>query len=289
MNSAVKTMLNQRSPSTKEEVKNALKEIIQEIVLLALSRAKFFEHAAFYGGTALRLFYGLDRFSEDIDFSLLHQNPTFDLEKYCTFVKDELLLYGFKATVEKKAKKNVRQVDSAFVKANTLWHMIHVADRKFTRTGIHSNELLKVKFEVDIRPPAAAGYEVQFLYQPLPFSVKLYDPPSLFAGKMHAFLCRNIRGARVKGRDVYDVVWLTARDVPINRVHLENRMKQSGHLRESENISEQELRTKIRETAASMDYDAARQDVRIFLPDPRATDVWSVEFMDDVVKRIRFV
>ena len=289
MNSAVKTMLDQRSPSTKEEVKNALKEIIQEIVLLALSRAKFFEHAAFYGGTALRLFYGLDRFSEDIDFSLLHQDSTFDLGKYCTFVKDELLLYGFKATVEKKAKKIVSQIDSAFVKANTLRHMIHVVDQKFTRSGIHSDELLKVKFEVDIHPPAAAGYEVQFLYQPLPFSVKLYDPPSLFAGKMHAFLCRNIRRASVKGRDVYDVVWLTARDIPINKTHLEHRMMQSGHLKEDEHISEEQLRNKIRERAASIDYDAARQDVRVFLTDSRATDVWSAEFMDDVVKRIRFV
>lgn len=289
MNNAVKTMLDQRSPSTKEEVKNALKEIIQEIVLLALSRAKFFEHAAFYGGTALRLFYGLDRFSEDIDFSLLHQGSTFDLGKYCTFVKDELLLYGFKATVEKKAKKNVSQVDSAFVKANTLWHMIHVADRKFTRSGIHSDELLKVKFEVDIYPPPGAEYEVRFLYQPLPFSVKLYDPPSLFAGKMHAFLCRNIRGARVKGRDVYDVVWLTGRNIPINRTHLENRMKQSGHLKDDVNVSDEYLKKIIMEKATSIDYNAARQDVRVFLADPRAVDVWSADFMDDVVKRIRFV
>ncbi len=62
--------------------KNAMKEIMQEIVLCGLSRAGFFKKAAFYGGTALRIFYGLDRFSEDLDFSLETADPAFDLSAY---------------------------------------------------------------------------------------------------------------------------------------------------------------------------------------------------------------
>lgn len=287
MNHAMKSMLDQRPSSTREELKNALKEIIQEIVLLALSRAKFFEHAAFYGGTALRLFYGLDRFSEDIDFSLIHPDASFDIGRYCTFIKDELLLYGFKATVEKKRKSDIRKIDSAFVKANTLWHLIHIAEVENPESGTHSNERLKVKFEVDTSPPAGAGYEARYLYQPLPFSVKLFDPPSLFAGKMHAFLFRNPRGVRVKGRDAYDIAWLAARNFPINKAHLENRMRQSGSLGDDEGLSEESLKDLVRKKATSLNLEAARQDVRAFLVDPRAIDVWSPEFFADIAARIK--
>jgi len=289
MNEALKRMIAQRPCSTKQECTSGLKEIIQEIVLLGLSRGKFFEHAAFYGGTALRLFYGLDRFSEDIDFSLLRTDDSFDLGRYCSLVKEELSLYGFKVEVEKKRKKTVRKVESAFVKANTLWHLLNITGIEHTESGIHAEELLKVKFEVDTDPPPGAGYEVRFLYHPLPFSVKLFDPPSLFAGKMHAFLFRNMQGKRVKGRDIYDVVWLAAREIPLNVRHLEERMKQSGNWGNPEHITEESFRALFTRRIHSLDLDAARADVRGFLADPRALDVWSIDFFDDVVKRIRLV
>lgn len=288
MNNAIKAMLGEHSTLTKEGSINRLKEIIQEIVLLALSRAKFFEHAAFYGGTALRLFYQLNRFSEDIDFSLLDPKPSFDLGKYCKFVEDELLLYGFKATVEKKVKKNISNVDSAFVKANTLWHLIHITDIKNPESGIHLDELLKVKFEVDTDPPAGAKYESRFLYQPLPFSVKLYDPPSLFAGKMHAFLFRNPDSVRVKGRDAYDVVWLATHNISINKLHLENRMKQRGDMSKDDNLTDESIRNLIIKKVESFDIEAAKKDVQGFLPDIRELDVWSPDFFKSIVNRVKF-
>jgi len=68
MHEAVTRMLAKYEPKSVDDSVRALREIIQEVALLGLWRAKFFEHAAFYGGTALRILYGLVRFSEDLDF-----------------------------------------------------------------------------------------------------------------------------------------------------------------------------------------------------------------------------
>ncbi|VAW76979.1 FIG00678143: hypothetical protein, partial [hydrothermal vent metagenome] len=68
---------------------------MQEIALLGLWRGKFFEKAAFYGGTALRILYGLDRFSEDLDFSLRAPMRGFELDKYSPALEKELRAFGF--------------------------------------------------------------------------------------------------------------------------------------------------------------------------------------------------
>ena len=74
MNNIIKQMLDKYEPKNINDEINALKEIIQEIVLSGLSRGNFFNEGAFYGGTALRIFYNLDRFSEDLDFALINPN-----------------------------------------------------------------------------------------------------------------------------------------------------------------------------------------------------------------------
>src|SRR5271168_5415411 len=104
MNPAILSMLDRYNCVSLQDYENALKEIMQEIALLGLWRSKFFEHTAFYGGTALRILYGLDRFSEDLDFSLLKQNKNFNLTPYLEAIKIELLGFGFSVTVEQKNK-----------------------------------------------------------------------------------------------------------------------------------------------------------------------------------------
>jgi len=143
------------SSSQKTPRRQALGEIIQEIELLGLWRAKFFEHAAFYGGTALRILYGLDRFSEDLDFTLLAPAANFKLLTYCNSVREELAAYGFACEVEPKAKGTQTATESAFIKAETVVHQIKVGANI---RGI-KGELLKVKFEVDTSP--AMGFNTQ--------------------------------------------------------------------------------------------------------------------------------
>jgi len=286
MNNAIKWMLDKYQCATSEEYKNALKEIIQEIALLGLSRAKFFEYAAFYGGTALRILYGIDRFSEDLDFSLLNPDKMFDIDPYCKFIRDELAAFGFKVTVEKKEKSFKSAVESAFIKGNTLIHLLQIEGLNNPESGTNKNEMLKIKFEVDTDPPQFAGYDVRYLLNPIPFSVKCYDLPSMFAGKMHAFLCRNPQSVRIKGRDIFDLVWFVSQKTELNFKHLEGRMKQTDDLSVEENLDRKKLVGLLIGKVESLDIERAKLDVMPFIKDPFAVEVWSKEFLKDIIKKI---
>ena len=150
---AIFQMLKRYELNSINDYKNAIKEIIQEIALLGLWRSKFFEKAAFYGGTALRILYKLDRFSEDLDFSLLKSEKTFDLSKYEKAIKDELESFGFFAIVEKKKKTKQSAIDSAFIKLNTIQHLLLIGLPKGLNKNFHLEQLMKIRLEVDTTPP----------------------------------------------------------------------------------------------------------------------------------------
>lgn len=284
MNPAIASMLERYERRSAEDHVNALREILQEIALCGLWRAKFFEHAAFYGGTALRVLYGLDRFSEDMGFSLLAPAQAFDLAPYCGAVEEELLAWGFPATVEVKRKTARSAVESAFLKANTRQLLLTIEAGEVT-SAIHGRRELKIKLEVDTDPPSGFSTETKFLLQPIPFSVKAYDPPSLFAGKMHAVLCRGW-GTRVKGRDWYDLVWYVGRGTALDLAHLEARMRQSGHYDEEAALGESAFRSMLERRIGSLDITAARSEVERFLTDPATVRLWSPDFFRAVAQKI---
>jgi predicted nucleotidyltransferase component of viral defense system len=284
MNPAITSMLERYQRRSAEDHVNALREILQEIALCGLWRAKFFEHAAFYGGTALRVLYGLDRFSEDMDFSLLAPADGFDLAPYCGAVEEELISWGFPATVTVKGKTARSAVESAFLKANTRQLLLTI-DAGDVASVIHGRRELKIKLEVDTDPPPGFSTETKFLLQPIPFSVKAYDPPSLFAGKMHAILCRGW-GARSKGRDWYDLVWYVGRGTSLDLAHLEARMRQSGHYDDDAALDESAFRSLLARRIEDLDIAAVRSEVERFLLDPATVSVWSRSFFLTVARRI---
>ena len=286
MNPAIASMLERYDRRSADDHVNALREILQEIALCGLWRAKFFEHAAFYGGTALRVLYGLDRFSEDMDFSLLAPAENFELGPYCGAVEEELRAWGFPATVQVKRKNARSAVESAFLKANTRQLLLTIEAGEIA-SAIHGRRELKIKLEVDTVPPPGFSAERKFLLQPIPFSVKAYDPPSLFAGKMHAVLCRGW-GTRVKGRDWYDLVWYVGRGTALDLEHLEARMRQSGHYADDVSLDEGVLRSTLERRISSLDIDAVRSEVERFLIDPATVRVWSREFFRAVAQKISF-
>ena len=288
MNEAVRIMLDRYHCSSIVDYENALKEIIQEIALLGLWRSKFFEKAAFYGGSALRILYGLDRFSEDIDFSLLQPDRSFSLADYCRAVEEELKSFGFSVVVETKEKKFETNVESAFIKAGTLVNMISVDMSESVTQKIHSGKLMKVKLEVDKDPPGNFYTEVKYIFQPIPFSVNTFTLPNLFAGKMHAILCRSW-GTRVKGRDWYDLVWYVRREVPVALRHLESRMKQTGHLEPNESLKEELMKQKLSEKIGATDFHNARKDVENLIKDPSSLELWSGEFFSVVCEKIKTI
>ncbi len=287
MNPALQAMLAKYTRGSADESINALREVLQEVCLLGLWRGKFFEHAAFYGGTALRILYGLDRFSEDMDFSLLNPDDSFSLRRYHPYVERELSSWGFTAMLETKEKTVDSAVESTFLKANTREQLLVIEAAEEVAAGVYPGKRLKIKFEVDTDPPPEFETETKFCLQPIPFSVLVYTPPSLFAGKMHALLCRGW-GNRLKGRDWYDFVWYVGRNTELDLKHLEVRMRQSGHYTDEAPITGEKFYEIVKAKIASLDVDRARADVVRFLPDSAALDIWSSDFFVAVAQRVIF-
>ena len=285
MNNAVKIMIDKYNCKTLNDYNNALKEIIQEIALLGLWRAKFFEHASFYGGSALRILYNLDRFSEDLDFSLLKKNNNFNIIKYCKAIESELSSFGFSVSVENKVKKNKTNIESAFIKGGTLQNLIKINIPDNIIKQEHNKKIMKIKLEVDTNPPLNFETDVKFLLNPIPFSVKTYKLSSLFAGKLHAVLCRSW-GNRVKGRDYYDFIWYLSKNIPVNLLHLESRMKQSGHLKTNENLNKELLIDMLKDKIQSIDFSMAKNDVRNFIKDPSVLNIWSQDFFISILDKL---
>ncbi len=265
--------------------KNAMKEIIQEILLCSLSRTDFFKHAAFYGGTALRIFYGLDRFSEDLDFSLAEHDSAFDLSSYLPALENEVRSYGLNLKAEVKTKTKDSFVQSAFVKGNTREQLLYFYPEDSVASLIPGNETVKIKFEVDTNPPPFAGYEKQYRLLPIPYEVRLYDAPSLFAGKIHAVLCRGWK-SRIKGRDLYDFVFYVSRNISVNLAHLNARLTDSGFIPYGSFMTIENIKEALCERFASIDYPNAKQDVLPFIKNPASLDVWSADFFEKITQNI---
>lgn len=283
MQTILTQMLEQYQTKTLTEKKNAIKEVVQEIALCGLSRADFFKHVAFYGGTALRIFYGLDRFSEDLDFSLISPNPDFDLKPYFKGLETELASVGLKFSIEEKIKSVDSDIKSAFLKGNTKEHIVSIYGLQ--DININPSEIIKIKFEVDTNPPAFASFENKYRLLPSPYQVKLYDMPSLFAGKVHAVICRTWKN-RVKGRDLYDYIFYLSYRSKINLPHLKARLVDSGVLKNDDTFTIETLRTMLNERFEAIDYERAKQDVLPFITDANKLDLWSKEFFIDISKNL---
>ena len=274
----IEQMLSRYELDTVHDHENALKEIIQEIVLLGLWRSKFYEKAVFYGGSALRILHKLDRFSEDLNFSLIQPEKAFDIKKYLGAVKSELELWGFEVSTKEKDKKNKSTMDSAFIKANTLVHLLKIDSNLKT----HKNAVMKIKLEIDQDPAIGFTSDLKYHLHPIPFIIKTMALPSLFAGKMHALLCRTIR-TNIKGRDWYDLIWFVKNNIPCDLHYLKNKMLQTGHIDFPETLTKEKLVELMSEKSKGIDFSLAKSDVEPFLKNAEQKEelsLWSDTFFN---------
>lgn len=283
MSAVIEQMLKGYRVENLHDRKNAMKEIMQEIVLCGLARAGFFRQAAFYGGTALRIFYGLDRFSEDLDFSLVEPDTNFGLATYFPRLEKEVRAFGLNLTIVEKEKTVEGNIRSAFLKGNTKEHLLLFYANGQEVGGVAKNDAVKIKFEVDVSPPAHATFEHKFRLLPSPYEVKMYDMSSLFAGKIHAVLCRGWR-SRIKGRDLYDYVFYRSRNVAVNQRHLRERLLQSGYMEASEECDLTKIKQMLRDKFDAIDFVRAKQDVAPFLHDTVALNVWCAAFFKQITE-----
>ena len=288
MNSIIDQMLEKYNLRTNEDKENAMKEIIQEILLCGLARANFFDKAVFYGGTALRIFYGLNRFSEDLDFSLREKDETFTLEKYIPVLEKEVKSMGLNMKIETKVKSFDSNIKSAFLKGNTIEHLlIFYSDNNLIK-GVNPDKVIKIKFEIDINPPPFATFDTKFKLSPVPYECSLYDINSLFAGKIGAVLIRN-RKTRIKGRDLYDYVFYLSKNVPFNLKHLEARLKESKIIEENHILTLEEVKELLFNKFDSIDFKESKKDVEPFIQDIHTLDIWSASFFKSITNELKSI
>ncbi|OGT25231.1 MAG: hypothetical protein A3I77_05270 [Gammaproteobacteria bacterium RIFCSPLOWO2_02_FULL_42_14] len=286
MHEEIKQMLKKYFLRSEDDYSNALKEIFQEIALLGLWRAKFFEKAAFYGGSALRILYGLDRFSEDLDFSLLRKSMQFDLTSYNKAIIKELNAFGFESTVETKVKSSKTNIESAFIKAESKKQFIAIEAPRKIIESMHFMQMIKIKMEVDTNPPGLFNTESKFLFQPIAFSIRSFIESDLFSGKVHAILCRPwIK--RIKGRDWYDFVWYVSRNTPLNLAHLKERLVQSEAWERKKPLTKNNVIELLSQKIQTVDLNEAKKDVIPFIQDHARLAVWSKQFFMALLEKLR--
>ena len=265
-------MLSRYELATEQQKRNAIFEVNQQIILAGLYAGGFFESAAFYGGTCLRIFLGLQRFSEDMDFSLLAPDEKFNFSKYFQPIVDTFALVGRKVEITKKDKKSFGKVESAFLKDNT-----DVYDVTF-----QTEKSIKIKIEVDTCPPLNFTTEQKLLLQPHSFMTRCFTLPDLFAGKMHALVYRAWKN-RVKGRDWYDFEWYVRNGVALDFAHLAERCKQFN----GEYITPESFKEKLIERLSTADIKQVKEDVLPFVRNPKELDIWSNDYFVQLAEMVR--
>ena len=276
MNSAIEAMLAKYDPQNSEERENAIREIVQEIALAGLYRGGFFEKAAFYGGTCLRVFHGLNRFSEDLDFALVEKDPEFRLETYYPSLRKEFSSYGIQMEVEPKEKRDDADVQSAFLKGNTLTLMMSFFPKSADAKAVAHNQKIKIKLEVDTDNPQGGNTELKYRMQPAPYEVRVFDESTLFAGKIHAILCRKYK-RRVKGRDYYDYLFYVGKGSRINLTYLENKLRNTGGIIGDEPLDLERVKELLKDKFDNVDYESAKEDVASFVENKESLNLWKKE------------
>ena len=266
-------MLSAYDLTTEQKKRNATFEVNQQIILAGLYNGGFFNEAAFYGGTCLRIFHGLQRFSEDMDFSLLTPNERFDFTQYFQPIIDQFALVGRDVEIKKKDKKSFGKVESAFLKDNT-----DVFDVTF-----QTEKSIKIKIEVDTQPPMKFNTEQKLLLLPESFMTRCFTLPDLFAGKMHALVYRVWKN-RVKGRDWYDFEWYVRHNIPLDFTHLHERAIEFNH----EDITKDSFLEKLNERLATADINQVKADVLPFIRNPKEMGIWSNDYFLQLAQMIRF-
>jgi len=274
----IQQMIDDQTKQEQGVDKRIIHEVLQQIVLAGLYRGGFFSKAAFYGGTCLRLFHDLQRFSEDLDFSLLAPDPTFDLTEYFDAILTELDSFGCKAEISKKIKTQQTAVESAFLKSDTALYSLEA--------NIAGN--VTIKIEVDTNPPGGFSVEPLPLLAPYTFMVDCYTLPDLYAGKMSALFYRKWKN-RVKGRDWYDFIWYVRRNVALNLKHFNIRAQEQSPGSFTGPFTPESFLQALREKIAATDIEAAKEEVRPFLRDSLELDAWSEDLFLQLVDKVRFL
>ena len=260
----IEEMIRSKNPTSINEAKQIIRELIQQIILVGLSRSGFFNYASFYGGTALRIFYDLSRYSEDLDFTLNEVNPNFSITPFIAQIKQVATSYGLNLDISTKEKRSETPIESAFAKASTYQTFINAHVDGNLIKSLHKDELIKVKFEIDCQPALGFNIESKWLDNPEFANVAVLDCPSLFADKIHAILCRNYKNT-VKGRDYYDFLFYCKKGIKPNLVYLRNKLIDSHKINEKDIFNIELVKKMLKEKIADVNFNQIKEDASKFV------------------------
>lgn len=281
----IEQLIKSYEPKTVEETKLVIKELLQKIVLIGLSRSNFFKYASFYGGTALRIFYSLNRYSEDLDFTLNEVNNDFALEPFIKKIEEIASSYGLEIIIQSKNKTINTPIESAFAKLNTYQTFISLKlDEKFTKL-LHKDEVIKVKFEVDCTPSLGFNTESKRIDTPEFANIQILDKESLFAGKIHAILCRNYKNT-VKGRDYYDFLFYIKNHIKPNLTYLKNKLIESKKINENDEFNIDVVKNMLKERFNIVNFNQVKNDAEKFVLNTEDLSYYSKDLFLDMVNRL---
>ncbi len=250
---------------------NRLREELHHVLLQEADRKGAFRDICFVGGTALRILYGLDRFSEDLDFSTSAQvRKPFDFSRLVNGLRDSVMAFGLDCQTKKI--KTERNVQSCFFVFDDL--LSHV-DRTFPR-----GQKMAIKFEIDTNPPAGSVEMLSPVSADRLYKVRHFELPSLFAGKLHAILCRTY----TKGRDLYDFLWYMGRKTPVNVTMLGHAYEQTQQRKID--FTHENLQKLLVERFEKIDFAKAKQDVAPFLVNSQSIALFERTLFLDTVKQL---
>jgi predicted nucleotidyltransferase component of viral defense system len=277
----IQERLNSYNCKSELEEEHAIREITQEVALAALGRTDFFKYGVFQGGTCLRIFYGLNRFSEDLDFILKEPNSNFKLQPHLQSLSEELQAYGYNVDITDRSKTDIT-VRKAFIKDDSIGKVLQInhAGKKGPFRKI------RIKLEVDANPPLGSQTEIKYLDFPFVSSVTVQDKPSLFARKVHALLCREY----IKGRDWYDFLWYTSQGIKINYRLLASAIKQQGPWKGRDiDVNLKWCMAELEKAIKSLDWKTTTEDVRRFVrvAEQPSLDLWSKELFLAQLEKLR--
>lgn len=286
MNSILSDMLSPYQNRGEINTERAFREVAQQILLAGLARTDFFDHASFYGGTCLRIFYGLDRFSEDLDFGITSNDPSFSLSEYLPAIDAAFSELGLQMKASIREKIASTTVESAYVDGPVRDLLIELFPKDERVAKIVFNQKIKIKFEVAKAFVPGATYEYKPLFLPYYSKVRCHDKESLFAGKISAVLARNWK-SRVKGRDYYDFAFYVSRGTGINMDYLKHQLVHDDYLEENRDLNLEVLKELLTDKMSALDVEQAKSDVRPFLYDESVLNCWSTGYFLDLVSALK--
>ncbi len=268
------------APANAIEQENGLQEILQHYVLAGLSRAGMFHEAVFQGGTCLRILYGMNRFSEDLDFLLKHPNPDFDWQRYLDLLRKDCEQEGIDLEVQDKSRAGIA-VQKAFLKSDSIGKIL-LLELPFER---QPSRKIHIRLEIDTNPLTGSQFATRFITFPVTLPVTTQTLESGFALKLHALLCRPF----IKGRDWYDFIWYSARDIRPDLLLLQNALQQYGPwLGQPIHVTLPWLYEQMAQVITHMDWRAAGNDVKRFLPawEQEGLRAWGVDLYMQQLERV---